>query len=320
MSRRNTESIDTWTAHWQFNSKMDQTRRPELDLLLEPIWYEFTDILPDGARILDLATGNGPVAFSCAERAYKRKRLLHIHAVDAARIEPPGQVPDPKGLLPIVRFQGGVWLEDLPFEDGEFNGVTSQYGFEYADEEQAISEASRVLAPGGLLRLLIHARDGAVWQDIDFRHKRLTRVLAEDGVLNLILELVRAQKKQDISKFNDKLSHLPAAVKKAQQLAHQAPSDDSALFYSREFLFVWSQRKQYRLDDLLRSLEDGWVQASGTAERYAQMLRVARTAEDIGRLCSRAISAGLTISAVRQACNPNNGAQIAWQLDARKPC
>ena len=86
MSRRNTESIDTWTAHWQFKSKMDQTRRPELDLLLKRFNYGVTDILPDGARILDLATGNGPVAFSCAERAYKRKRLLHIHAVDAARI------------------------------------------------------------------------------------------------------------------------------------------------------------------------------------------------------------------------------------------
>ena len=196
MSERNTDSIDTWTAHWQFNSTDSQAKRPELDVLLEPIWTEFTDTLPDGVRILDLATGNGPVAFSCAERARARKHRLDIVAVDAAGIKPPSQVPDPEGLLPVVQFQGGVWLEDLPFSDGEFDGVMSQYGFEYADEEQAVSEVSRVLSPGGQLRLVIHARDGAVWQDIDLRLKRLAGVLAEDGVVNLVLELVRAQKQQ----------------------------------------------------------------------------------------------------------------------------
>jgi ubiquinone/menaquinone biosynthesis C-methylase UbiE len=312
-------SITPWTAHWQFDSATNQSDRPELDLLIEPVWHEFTDLLSEGARILDLATGNGTVALSCAERARARRLQLHIDAVDAAGIKPPPQTLDPEGHLPQVRFQGDVWLEDLPFKDGEFNGVMSQYGFEYADEEQAVSEASRVLSPDGRLRLVIHARDGTVWRDIDYRYKRLHGVLAENGVVNLILALTQAQQNQDADTFKRKLKHLPAATQEAQELADQAPSDDSALFYSREFLYVWAHRKQYKLTDLLRSLEEGCVHARGTAERYAQMLRVARSAEDIARLCGRLETDGLTTSSVRQICNPGDGAQIAWQVDVSKP-
>jgi ubiquinone/menaquinone biosynthesis C-methylase UbiE len=320
MSIRNSESIDPWTACWQFDSAGNRTKRPELDLLIEPIWYEFIDSLTEGARILDLATGNGAVALSCAERARARQHGLHIDAVDAAGINPPRQVPDPEGHLPQVRFQGGVWLEDMPFKDDEFDAVMSQYGFEYADEEQAISEVWRVLAPDGRLRLVIHARGGAVWEDIDYRNKRLNGILAENGVVNLVLALVRAQKKKDAKTLQRKLKHLEAAVQKAQELADQPPPDDTALFYSREFLQVWSHRRQYRLDDLLRSVEDGWAFARGTASRYAQMLRVARSTEDIAALCDRLKAAGLNISAVRQICNPADGGQIAWQVDANKPC
>lgn len=313
------DSIIPWTAYWQFESASGQSKRPELDLIIEPVWLEFTDILADGARILDVATGNGPVALSCAERARACRKRLHIDAVDAAGISPPRQVPDSDGHLPQVRFQGGIWLEDLPFKEGEFDGVVSQYGFEYADEEQAAAEVSRVLAPGGRLRLVIHARDGAVWKDIDYRNRRLSGVMAENGVVNLVLSLVRAQHEQQADLFKSKLEHLPAAAKEAEKLADKAPTDDSALFYCREFLYVWTHRKQYRLSELLQSLEDGWAHAVGTSSRYEQMLRVARSAEEISELCDKFKTAGLSISAVRQVCDPGNGAQIAWQLDAMKP-
>jgi len=80
----------------------------------------------------------------------------------------------------------------------------SQYGFEYADEEQAVSEVSRVLSPNGRLRLVIHAQGGAVWQDINYRHERLSSVLAEDGVVNLVRTLVLAQQQNDIETFNSR--------------------------------------------------------------------------------------------------------------------
>lgn len=313
MSSKNPDSIAPWSAVWQFEASGNRPDRPEQDVVIAPVWHEFTDALADGTRLLDLATGNGVVALGCAHRARQRQQNIEIHAVDAADIRPPVQASD---LNPQVAFQGGVWLEELPFDDGKFCAVVSQYGFEYADEEQAISEISRVLSPGGRLRLVIHAHGGAVWDDIHFRHSRLTGVLAKDGVMGLVLGLVRAQKKNEVRAFKSRMKKLESAAREAQKLAENAPPDDSALFFSREFLYVWSNRNKYQLDDLLRSLEDGTAFASGTAERYAQMLRVARTAQQMASLCKRLNSGGLQVNMLRQICNPADGREIAWQLDA----
>ena len=153
MSYKDLDAIAPWTACWQFESGKGRSDRPPLDLLIEPVWYEFVDLLPERARILDLATGNGTVALSCAHRARERRIALEIDAVDAADISPPDQVADAEGHFPPIRFKGGVWLEDLPFGDDSFAAVISQFGFEYADEARAIAEVSRVLAPGGGLRV-----------------------------------------------------------------------------------------------------------------------------------------------------------------------
>jgi len=91
MSSLGKDSIAHWTAYWQFESAAGGSQRPVLDLIIEPVWFEFTDIMADGARILDVATGNGPVALSCAARASACQRHIHIDAVDAAEIRPPGQ-------------------------------------------------------------------------------------------------------------------------------------------------------------------------------------------------------------------------------------
>jgi len=315
MSSRNPDSIAPWTAVWQFEAAGHRPARTEQDRVIEPAWHEFTDALADGTRLLDLATGNGVVALACARRAQRRKQNLEIHAVDAADIKPPAQASHEE---PRVLFRGGVWLEELPFEDGEFGAVVSQYGFEYADEEQAVAETSRVLSPGGRLRLLIHAHGGAVWEDVQFRHDRLAGVLASDGVMGLVLGLVRARKNDEARVFKSRLKKLESAAREAQKLADNAPPDDTALFFSREFLYVWSNRNRYRLDDLLRSLEEGTAFARGTAERYAQMLKVARTGQQMAALGERLNSSGFRVTMLRQLCNPADGREIAWQIDAAR--
>jgi hypothetical protein len=79
------------------------------------------------------------VAQNCVARARARQIRLYIDAIDAAEINPPSCVEDPDNLFRHVRFQGGVSLEDLSFGDGDFSGVVSQFGFEYAQEEQAVN-------------------------------------------------------------------------------------------------------------------------------------------------------------------------------------
>jgi ubiquinone/menaquinone biosynthesis C-methylase UbiE len=244
---------------------------------------------------------------------------LYIDAVDVAEIDPPKNVPDPEQLFRHIHFQGGIQLEDLPFADGGFSGVVSQFGFEYAREKKAVTEAARVLAPGGRLRLVIHAKVGVVAEDIGVRLARLHSVLAENGPVCLVLALARAAEAGDVKTLNEKSKCLAAAVALTNLLDDHAPVSDSALFYSKEFLQLWARRRQFRPADLSRSLEDGWNNASSLALRQEQMLQAARSRNGIDKLVQRFTEAGLTVETVDQVYDANHATQIAWQVDARKP-
>lgn len=243
---------------------------------------------------------------------------MNIDAVDAAAINPRSHVPDPQQLLSNVHFHGGVRIEVLPFADDTFDAVVSQFGFEYAHEEQAAVEAARILAPWGRMRIVMHARDGAVSRDIGLRVERLRTALAENGPATLILILARASESGDQATIERKLPHLAAAVEMVRQLAHNPPPDDAALFYSTQFLQLWTQRDRYWPADLRRSIEDGWANASGVAARQEQMLHAARSADDIARIGARFIAAGLIVDVTR-TLHDARGASIAWLMDAHKP-
>lgn len=85
-----------------------------------------------------------------------------------------GDLPDMPG---VAQLSGA--LEALPFEAGVFDGVLSQYGFEYAAVDEAA--AVRVLAPGGVIALLTHTDDSLPIQAARERLSRCRRLLASDG-------------------------------------------------------------------------------------------------------------------------------------------
>jgi SAM-dependent methyltransferase len=105
---------------------------------------KFADPKP-GARLLDVACGTGVVAVTAARRGARATGLdlspilleRARHNASMARVE--------------VDFVEGD-AESLPFPDGSFDAVLSQYGHMFAPRpEVVIAEMLRVLKPGGRL-------------------------------------------------------------------------------------------------------------------------------------------------------------------------
>jgi hypothetical protein len=101
--------------------------------------------------------------------------------------------------------------------------------------------------------------------------------------------------------------------------ALEAPADDSALFYSREFLHVWQRRERYHPADLRRSLEAGWNTARNMVLRQEQMLEVACSATDMEALANGFRTAGLEVDQISKIIDHQRENQIAWLCDAHKP-
>ena len=313
------DTIEDWTDYWRSGRGASCFEGSSLEVRLTRIWDDFVDRLPDGARLLDLATGNGTVARSCAARARDRGIELRIDAVDAAAIDPPSVIRDPEGLLRNIAFRGGTRLEALPFDDATFDGMVSQFGFEYAGEEGAAAEVVRCLAPGGRLLFLLHAREGAVAHDSSVRLDRLRRAMTGNGPMALVRSLVSAAEAGDRAALSRQSAELPGAANELRRLAEHPPQDDAALFYSNEFLKLWADRAHYRIQDVRRSIEDGWSNAEGVARRQAEMLKAARSADDMARLSAHLAAAGLTAVDTRAIRDERSGRQIGWQLQAEKP-
>ncbi|MEQ1930580.1 MAG: class I SAM-dependent methyltransferase, partial [Parvularculaceae bacterium] len=135
---------------------------------LGALWREFFESRPFGAGdlVLDIASGAAPIARQCADVLAPRRRPRFVcadyapAAISAAKRLLSSATPAGGGAP--IGFSGVVCdARRLPFVDGSFAAVVSQFGLEYAGPE-AFGEAARVLAPGGAFCSVIHARGGAI--------------------------------------------------------------------------------------------------------------------------------------------------------------
>lgn len=153
-----------WDSFWRYDRQSSFLSTPGAPNYGAPIadgWRDFFASLPDEARVLDIATGNGAIAVM----AVAAGRGFTVTGADLAAVEPTAFVTQNRAELEQVRFLANTPAEALPLPDSSIDAVVSQYGVEYSDLARSIPEAVRILAPGGSLRFAIHAAEGAVARD-----------------------------------------------------------------------------------------------------------------------------------------------------------
>jgi len=111
-----------------------------------------------GKRLLDVACGTGVAAQAAAAAG------AHVTGVDFS----PAMVVMARSLHPGIDFQAGD-AEALPFGDASFTAAIANFGIHHVEHpERAITEAHRVLAPGGAFAFTVWAasHDNTAWRII----------------------------------------------------------------------------------------------------------------------------------------------------------
>ncbi len=156
--------LEHWASYYRGGAIVScpTTADPNYTMEVRDAWVDFFSALPDGARLLDLGTGNGPVALIAKETAADLSRSFIIDAVDLAVIDPLQHVPDGESLFEGIRFHSGVSTEALPFDKSTMDAVSGQYILEYTDVTKTLAEIGRVLVPGGRCQFILHHGDSLV--------------------------------------------------------------------------------------------------------------------------------------------------------------
>ena len=122
------------------------------ELLIEALDLHSTE------RVLDVATGSGNAALAAARRGCA---VVGLDFVPALLIRARRRA-DADGLE--ADFVAGD-AENLPFDDGSFDVVSSVFGAMFApDQDKTASELARVCRPGGRIGLVAHTPDGFIGQ------------------------------------------------------------------------------------------------------------------------------------------------------------
>lgn len=182
-------SPNHWSRYWQTGhlTSLPEDFTAVYDGEIEAFWAERAGDLPQGASILDVCAGNGPVALLMARHAPGAR----IWAADAADVDPLPALAGHPALAELagrVTYLSGTAAESVDSLERRFDLVTSQYGVEYTDWAASAAAIAAALKPGGRLAIVAHVPTSAMVSTMEAEQEEYA-LLSKTGVLQALREL-----------------------------------------------------------------------------------------------------------------------------------
>lgn len=160
-------------------------------------WENIFAKLPQGANILDLATGNGALALLAQDYSRKHQRDFHVTGIDYAEIKPAEYLSDKEELAQLagqIEFISGQPMEHTGLPANHYQLVMSQFGFEYGETATATTEVMRLLDRDvGIFAAMMHHTDSAILQQAKESMRQINHC-NKSGLLEIAEDLIRLQK------------------------------------------------------------------------------------------------------------------------------
>jgi SAM-dependent methyltransferase len=274
----------------------------------EPIaagWRTFFAALPAGSRVLDLCTGNGAIAVIAVEAGDG----LQVAGADLAAVRPALFVSGKKAELSEVQFLPNTPAEELPLADASLDAVVSQYGIEYSDMDRSLPEAVRVLAPGGRLRLAVHAAEGSVAAltgaaiaDATFLIDEVGLVARARECITAVLTVERGRARSPFAQSDAQKVYLAFREALRAVAARAATAADSAMLASVHGTLteLFQQRQSHGDAAISSKLDDLQSEIEAHRERERALLAAALTREQLKAMTGCLASLGLTAVALSE--------------------
>ena len=315
LTNKSNDGASAWTRYWQ-SGFQDTCFFADQTFAVDQFWHDLFATLEPSSRIVDLATGNGSVVLKAARFAREQKLDFDVSGVDYASIRPAKFSNVDAELLSSVRFISDTDIASLPFATSSTNCVTSQYGFEYAQMEQALAEATRILVPGGYAQFLMHAEGGAVYEASGARLRRAQYLLQKGQVIMLLTDLGKVVSAGSTPRLHKVQQRIESKVASLQRKFTAAPKDDLIWQVSREALEILAATSQVSGRDIAARIAFIRTEVMAYVQRLHAMRRASLSALAMDNLCEQAKRLGCETAGYSPFFV--DGDQVGWAFYARK--
>ncbi len=295
-----TRSEAAWSAFWETGGAGPESgclpkALQQIDAVQRAVWTAAVQKVPRGARVLDLATGDGAVL----GKIRRARPDLKLIGVDSARRLPAG----PKG----VHLRAGVPMERLPFPNGHFDLVTSQFGLEYGNVPAVSAEVARTLKPAGRFQFIVHHADGPIVAHNDKRRAGLAWALQESGIVQRARALVKSRA---IAPLPTPASFRAAAAEARSRFPSQSVAEEFCLAVLQT-LELGRAAPPAQSIEVLNTLES---RATNELQRIDALRRAACGPGAISDIMGHLRAAGLAVEAPSLLRDTGCAQPFAWLL------
>jgi SAM-dependent methyltransferase len=300
---------DRWSEYWvnegasgEVFVNKDGEQHPQLN----SYWQTQLSGLDRDARIIDLACGAGSVFTHLGDRT--RFQLyaadLSTQALQILR----KRIPDSLNVACSVSA--------LPFSDGQFDLVVSQFGIEYAGED-AFPKAAGLIRNSGRLAVLCHYEQGY----IDHKHKgHLLGALSakESSYIPLGERFAAAMFSPSEIRIKEAEAAFRPAERKLAEMVNRYPGGVHSHLY-HGFRQLCERYQHYNLSDIT-----GWLAAmeqdlDKNVVRLKAMRDAASSEREVKSICKRLAQLGLRKIGYSPFTIEGNDRPVAWSITAEKP-
>lgn len=315
--------VQHWDAFWQARDKAisqeDVGARDRAPALYWESFFRQAFDLNPRPLLIDIACGNGAVTEIAMTIAQEMAVNVDAHCLDysiSAVDELRKRFPEVNGTACDAR--------EIPYQDGEFDIVVSQFGIEYAGRD-AFLEAARLVAPGGTLTALVHLADGAINKECA-DNLSVAVALREAQLMPLVRDAFTAGFELIAGKItNDEFQQADKRLAPAVEVAKQILNDHGPLAAGgllarlyRDIGHMYTRMQNYVPDEVFAWIDGMSGELVSYEGRMASMTRCALDEPGIEDIATAIDAAGFTVETPNVLALVESGKPAAWVLTARK--
>jgi len=318
-----TASVRHWDDFWRAREKaVTQTDPGSQDPAPAAFWETFFNhefASRPQTRLLDVACGIGAVTAIAMRVADSATASVTAHCVDysASALE---ELQKSIADVDCVACDAS----QIPYPDGSFDLVVSQFGIEYAGDA-AFDEAARLVDSKGTLAALVHQDGGAIQQECADNLATIESVnnsrlipLARDAFAAGFDTIAGKITNLEFQEYDKRLAGAVAAAKNILTTKGTLALGGLLANVYRDIAYMYPRLQNYRPDEVFAwfdGVSDELVSYEG---RMASMTRSALDESDIHAVADRVTRLGFTVQPIAALSLDKTGQAGAWILVAKR--